>query len=209
MLTKTAEREEVEQAAMRAIDRIARREGPYAAQLIGAATWHAITVAPNCDRIVAAHLMGRRFGVYLPETLGHRAGSRESLLPGYVFLFVWGIDDHAERILGCPGVIDFLRMGLSREIVLIPDEIIDEVREIENRLMPTILPAAAIAMAGGASKKKKKRWRKGRKAKEIIDHSDEVVAVYPYSPMIAAMEGLDSAGRISAFLSAIGLGAPK
>jgi hypothetical protein len=116
----------------------------------------------------------------------------------------WGIADHAKRILDCPGVIDFLRC--DGEIVVVPDAIVDDIREIENRERPSVLAAAAIAAAGGASKKKKKRWRNGRKSKIVQDNGDEVVAVYPYSPILASMEGLTAAARISAFLSALGLG---
>jgi len=111
-------------------------------------------------------------------------------------VFVWGIADHAKRILDCPGVIDFLRR--DGEILVVPDAIVDDIREIENREPPS---------AGRwCEQKKKKRWRKGRKSKVVQDNGDEVVAVYPYSPIIAAMEGLDAAARIRAFFSALGLG---
>jgi transcription antitermination factor NusG len=207
MLTKTLDpdtRREIEKAALATNARIAKRQGPYEAAIIANATWHILTVAPNCDRIAAGHLIGRRFGIYLPETNRPRAGTREPLLPGYLLVFVWGIADHAKRILDCPGVIDFLRR--DGEIVVVPDAIVDEIREIENLQRPTVLASAAIAAAGGASKKKKKRWRKGRKSKVVQDNGDEVVAVYPYSPIIAAMEGLDSAARIGLFLRSLGLG---
>jgi hypothetical protein len=75
-----------------------------------------------------------------------------------------------------------------------------------RRERPSVLAATAIAAAGGASKKEKKRWRRGRKSKVVQDNDDEVVAVYPYSPILASMEGLDAAARISAFFSALGLG---
>jgi transcription antitermination factor NusG len=207
MLTKTLDpntRREIEEAALAANARISKRQGPYEAAIIANATWHILTVAPNCDRIAAGHLIGRRFGIYLPETNGPRAGTREPLLPGYLLVFVWGIADHAKRILDCPGVIDFLQR--DGEIVVVQDEIVDDIREIENRERPSVLAATAIAAAGGASRKKKKRWRRGRKSKVVQDNGDEVVAVYPYSPILASMEGLDAAARISAFFSALGLG---
>jgi hypothetical protein len=70
MLTKTLDpdtRREIEEAALAANERSAKRRGPYEAAIIANATWHILTVAPNCDRIAAGHLIGRRFGIYLPQ----------------------------------------------------------------------------------------------------------------------------------------------
>ena len=59
------------------------------------ATWHIIETMPAHEQSAAAHLVGRRFGVYLPETeqwevhRGHKVKMLRPLFPGYLFVFVW------------------------------------------------------------------------------------------------------------------------
>jgi hypothetical protein len=82
------------------------RRGPLDAEIVEGCSprWHAIVAAPAYERIAAAHLAGRRFGIYLPETeyevvrRGRKRRKHRLMLPGYVLIFVWDIDRHLRRV---------------------------------------------------------------------------------------------------------------
>jgi transcription antitermination factor NusG len=109
---------------------------PYAAE-IGAAMahWHVLSTVPGQERIAASHLAARRFGIYLPENeqtvvaRGVKRQRRRLLIPGYVFVFVWGIAGNFRRICACPGVSRLL-FECGRPAV-IEDEEIDQLAALE------------------------------------------------------------------------------
>jgi hypothetical protein len=138
---------------------IARRRRELAGRLtaeiaadgtIGQLRWYVLTVTPGCERIAAAHLAARRFGIYLP-TLFEMASSRGAwrlrqrpILPGYLFVSSIGLvhlspgDDGEPRTVGrwrraqaCPGVVAFVNRAGTDEPAAIAERFIDEVRAYE------------------------------------------------------------------------------
>jgi transcription antitermination factor NusG len=143
------------------------------------ATWHIIETVPAHELIAAGHLIGRRFGVYLPETeqveihRGRKVKMLRPLFPGYLFVFVWGLSRHFGRILACPGVWRFLQTG--EQPAVISDELIDAIRAIENRERPLSVTVEVIG-------KPKKRWRRAKaNFQEQFIHDNEIVGVRPWS----------------------------
>lgn len=171
--------------------------------------WHVIMVMPGKERSAADDLSDRCFGVYLPESehtevrRGRKVDFKRLMLPGYVFVFVWDIDRHWDRILACDGVRGILCINDKAAIVV--DREVDTIREAENRERPL---RGLVLTADGV--KKKKRFRKSHKSEEerlaeqqIADN--EIVSVHSYSPFIEALR-VDAEGeRLSAFHKAIGL----
>src|SRR5437588_12517795 len=58
----------------------------------GEPAWHIVRTELGRETIAAAHLAGRRFGIYLPMI------DSVPLFPGYLFVFAWGITDQWRRI---------------------------------------------------------------------------------------------------------------
>jgi transcription antitermination factor NusG len=134
--------------------------------------WYAVEVMPGQERSTAAHLVGRRFGIYLPEMRheprlkfsakldrkiverGKQLLSPQLMLPGYVLVFTWLTGRNLGRITATPGVFDFVRWRTSLEPAVLCDALIDGLRAVENILCPM----AAIA----APRKDRKRWRRER-----------------------------------------------
>jgi len=190
-MTTTATMQRIEQATLACATRLHGGDRAYEAHIAAPATWHVVTVASGCDRIAAAHLLARRFGIYLPE-MPNKHGARDLLLPGYLFVFVFGVAAHARRILACPGVVDFL--SFAGEIVAVPDSFISDVRELENREM------AAVEYRGN-------RRRKGyRRRATLQEGQSDALGARAFSAWIDAMEGVAPEKRIGLFLAAIGIG---
>lgn len=185
-----------------------QQAGPYSAQLASPkGVWVALITAPAHERIAAAHLVARGFGICLPETevtevrRGRKVERTRILIPGYLFVYVWGVDAHAPRLRATPGVIDFLRQ--EGDIRSIPWEVINELREIENRERPMLLPMQEVARP-----KKGRRWRRSRRPLEQVAEPEPIVAVHCWSPFIEELRdaGLDDEARIAAFNRRLGLG---
>src|SRR5579863_981767 len=104
--------------------------------------WHVLTVEPARERTAVAHLVGRRFGIYLPEMPAEikRCGKvlkfMRPMCPGYVFAYVWDIERHRDRLLACVGVTGILRMAddatIASPYAIVPDAVIDRMRAEEN-----------------------------------------------------------------------------
>lgn len=67
--------------------------------------WHVIEVWPGVENRIADELTLRRFGVYVPQVerkwddRGRMVDCSPTLMfPGYIFVFVWDIDQHRSRI---------------------------------------------------------------------------------------------------------------
>jgi transcription antitermination factor NusG len=143
--------------------------GGFVAQIVPGATpqWHALTVHPAQERIAAAHLSGRRFGVYLPCTTrdivvkGHKRRYDSPMFPGYLFLFVWDFRSHWERVRACPGVSGYLAVNDAGAAAVIPDGFINRMQAKEAGMMIGSLP----------------RRRRRRRNSPIVDANDEIVSV--------------------------------
>ncbi len=172
------------------------RQGPYHAEIVDGCEplWHVLIVEPASERITAAHLVGRRFGVYLPEfdkkvvqPSGRVRLVRRRLFPGYLFLFVWDVMRHMRRIRACPGAIHLLFDGSHPAVV--PDKLIDRMQAIE---------------AGMINLKADRPRRRRRKLANADETDNEIVSVRCYSAL-DGVEHLDDGGRISALHRALGL----
>ena len=169
---------------------------PYAATLTDdSPLWHVAIVQPNQERVAASHLVGRRFACYLPEferlvpaSRGRAAHIvRRPLIPGYIFLYVWNVREHAGRIRACPGIVDLLYDG--EEPAVIPDALIDAIQLTETTF--------------GFKKPKRRRWRKRKiqPEEEII----EVSAIKCYAAIGEGMKQLSDTERTSLLHKALGL----
>ena len=138
-----AELSDWEDAKARALD-IAEREamrcGPINAEIVGdvSPSWHILTVEPMRETTAAAHLIARRFGVYLPTVpiLRLGRGGRISMarlapmFPGYLFVFVWDVARHWGRMRALPGVRNLMLQGDGAPAV-ISDHLINAVQVTE------------------------------------------------------------------------------
>ena len=121
-----------------------QRIGPRDAEMVPGVEgkWLIVRVEGGRQQTAAAHLVGRRFGVYLPqfpETLiirGRAVDRLRNLFPGYLFVFVWGVHQHLRRIMSVPGVIEV--MMRNDQPVIVTDALIDKIRHSEESEWPLI-----------------------------------------------------------------------
>lgn len=162
------------------------------------ATWHLVETHPSSERKAAEYLIARRFGVYIPEIeetvvrRGRKFDRKSLMFTGYIFVFVWDVLKHQSRIEAVPGVARLMLVDGERPAV-ISDEIIDQIRAVENSKRP--IPG----FANGTTKKK--RWRKSQKEQ---DHW-EIVSTRAWSPFLDNLNTIDSNGRNQALWKALGL----
>lgn len=154
----------LQKAAQRALDAARLRATPDIAEMASErGSWLVVTIEQDYEDIAAAHLSGRGFGIFVPGM--YVRGKWLNMLPGYIFVQVFGIEHHRRRILACPGIVDFIyEMGHPSCPFVVPDEFIVSMRQhekwdIESR------QTAAYAMACGETAKKRARRR--RKSKRI------------------------------------------
>ncbi len=165
--------------------------------------WHAVLAMPGQERTAADDLSDRRFGVYIPESehtevrRGRAVDIKRLMLPGYVLVFVWSVDEHIDRIKACDGVRGLLM--INGTVAIIGDRLVDRIREAENRERP--LKGLV------APPKRKRKSRNPPQLKEGEFTADEIVGSHSYSPFIEAMRAEADADRLSAFHKAIGLAA--
>lgn len=186
------------------------RQGPLDAQLAAdtVPNWHIVTTLPSHEHIASGHLIGRRFGVYHPlyrETIvrrGRKADVVRQLFPGYLFVFVWGIDEHYRRIVACPGVTGLL-LAAGRPAV-VPDQVIREIEATEMWEDQGLAQAVANASYSEPVHKKRKWRRKPKTRHESPSLRNEVVTVRPRS-MFDGIETLDDGARKDLLHRAIGL----
>lgn len=174
------------EAAIEASERSAARCGPFNAEIIPdtEAKWHLLRV--NAATIAAAHLVGRRFGVYDPSDYV----TRQRLFPGYLFVFVWDIELHRRRIQACPGVLKIMRFaGLP---VVVPDRMINRIQAMEFQSLCEVEP------------RKRKRYRKQNLWVQHSLESPPVITIKTRSVFDGIRE-LDTEARISILHRALGL----
>lgn len=169
------------------------------------AHWHVIEPFPSHERIVAAHLVGRRFGMYLPEMqfepiITKRGELRRGvkftrprlMLGAYVLVFVWNIGAHWDRITNIPGVRQIMCNAEGHEIVL-SDGMVDRIRAAENVLSPgDLVNVMKIA---------KRRWRKSRLPD---DDGGEPVRTRCWDPF-KDIVSVDGSGENQTLAKALGL----
>lgn len=189
---------------------------PLSAEIVPTVSpcWHVIEAHPNHERSVAAHLIARRFGVFVPETeediirRGRKVHVTRLMFTSYVFVFVWDINRHWSRLGSIPGVMRIMQRPDSASpignAVVISDYLINKVRAVENSKRP--LPPIMVDEVAYLSKKKRGRWRKDRKTKREIEiQPNDIVAVRSWSAFEDALLTLDVEGRNQALEKALSL----
>lgn len=180
--------------------------------------WHVIETHPNRERTAAAHLVARRFGVFVPEKdetiirRGRKLEQTSLMFRGYIFVFVWGLLAHIKRIEAVPGVSRVMFVEVSEGLrmpAVLTDQQIDEIRAVENRerpLPPIIIPEHMMMPKG------KRRWKKNQKSFYALQQAQlkrdaEVVLCRPWSAFQDGIMSLDSEGRNQTLRNALGLAA--
>lgn len=179
---------------------------PNCAEIVPAVTprWHIYETHPNQERVAAAHLIARRFGIFLPEIeettirRGRKRDITRLMFTGYIFVFVWGLEKHMHRIDAIPGISRI--MLIDGKPAVLGDRIIDEIRAVENKQRPL----KAIMSDGTVQTKKKRRWRKWLQQLEDPRNND-IVAVRPWSAFQDSLLTLDGEGRNQTLLKALSL----
>jgi transcription antitermination factor NusG len=191
---------------------------PTLAQIVPGKTpkWHVIETHPNRERTAAAHLIARRFGVFVPEKeetvvrRGRQLDQVSLMFRGYVFVFVWDIVEHINRIRAIPGVMRIVFVETAngaREPAVLKDDMIDQIRAVENteRPLPPIMIREEII-----NPSKKGRWTKKQKRlyemqRAQLAHDNEIVGCRPWSAFQDGLMTLDGEGRNQTLRSALGL----
>ncbi|MGJ4888929.1 transcription termination/antitermination protein NusG [Bradyrhizobium sp. HKCCYLRH3099] len=136
-----------------------------------AATWHLIETYPNEERTVAAHLVARRFGIYVPEMeqtivrRGRKVEVTRLMFTSLIFVFVWGIERHWKRIMSVPGVARIRTITAANDQIIpltVPDHVIDRIRVCENHERPISEDALQRAIYGDGKKGRNHRGRRPR-----------------------------------------------
>jgi transcription antitermination factor NusG len=193
---------------------------PFAAEIVPGITpkWHLIETRPNHERIAAAHLIARRFGIFIPESeltvvrRGRKYETTRLMFTGYLFIFVWDILKHERRIESCPGVARIMRRVDDRgnHPAVISDKTIDEIRAVENgqRPLPAIMLPPEISRPK-SKKKNKKKYKLRKKDKELHasppQNDNDIVACYAWSPFQQDLKTLCDEGRNQSLRKALGL----
>lgn len=167
--------------------------------------WHVVTVLPGQERTAAGDMSERCFGVYLPESehtevrRGRKVDLKRLMLPGYVFVYVWDVDRHVNRIRACEGVRGLL--FINGKVAVIPDPLIDRIRAVENYYRPL----KGLITSAETTKKPKRCWRKQRRDDDRAESWDnEVISVHSYSPFLEELRS-SANGELSTFHKALGL----
>lgn len=177
------------------------RSGPYEAEIVPGADpmWHVITTPPGHESIAAAHLIARRFGVYVPmidrkQVINGKEVIRSSpMFPKYVFLFVWDLEAHWRRIRSCTGVSGLLRVG--DEPFVVPDSVIDIFQRTEFKLL--------VDTASDERPKRKRRRR--RSVEERAPENDQHPVTISTKSYLQGIEALDDESRSALLPEVLGL----
>lgn len=151
--------------------------------------WHVVAAIPGQEMIAAAHLIARRAAIYLPLDEG------KPFVPGYVFVFAWGVDFQWRKILSAPGVGGVLASG--ERMRPIPDKVIDELRAREA--LCEVSNLVAQTKTGGS----RSGWRR-RSRREDADDKHQVVA-NAWVTVIDMLEDAPHEQRSGLFATALGL----
>lgn len=191
--------EEISRRALREAAERERRIGPINAEMASASgNWHVISTHPQSERIAAAHLAARRFGIYVPmvDRVSYPKGKKlriQSLMfPGYVFVFAWDVARNFRRIMACPGVARMLMTDTDGHPAIISDEFINRVQGEEAR---SIAEADGLWFRG-KNKARRRRRKPGEGPEELV---------YKPKCYMGNIAELDEANRIGLLHKALGL----
>jgi transcription antitermination factor NusG len=159
--------------------------------------WHLIETYANCERKVASEMVARRFGIFVPESdeilvkRGRKIKRVQLMFPGYVFVFVWDVLEHRQRIEAIDGVLQLVLITspTGPKPAELRDDAIDAIRAVENGERPLF-------------EARSNRKRRGY-SKRAFDN--EVIAVHPWSAFQDRLLTLDSEGRNQTLRKALGL----
>lgn len=184
------------------------RFDPRDAELVPGVTpvWHVVETFAHRERDVAAELVARRFGIFVPEEeetivqRGRKVDRVSLMFPGYIFVFVWDVLSHRSRIEAIDGVLRLI-MDVDGIPLFLTDDEINQIRAVENskRYAPPMVNGAALR------KGKKKRWRKTVKQVTEEERDNEIVCVRPWSAFQDSLMTLDSEERNQSLRKALGL----
>lgn len=182
-----------------------RRIGPRDAEMVPGieGKWLIVRAEGGREQTVAAHLAGRRFGIYLPqfpETLivrGRKIDRLRNLFPGYVFVFVWGVQQHIRRILAVPGVIGMVMRGDVPAVL--PFHVIEQIRAQEECDWPLVTTVDIVHV-----RKRRKKYSQYTETKLIHVAPEDIVSVRA-AGWIKGLTDLSDEERNSALQSALGL----
>jgi transcriptional antiterminator NusG len=192
---------------------------PLSAEIVPNATprWHVLETRSNHERVVGAHLVARRFGMYVPETeedivrRGRKLHVTRLMFTGYVFVFVWDIMAHMSRLETIPGVARVLCHpptpdGHPATPVIIPDKAIDIVRVEENKKRPlrAVVDDEVIGKKRGRKRRRVKTWEDRLRA-EQEEAANDIIDIRSWDAFRDAISTLDAGGRNQSLLRALGL----
>lgn len=136
--------------------------------------WYLVEAVPGQEGIAAAHLAGRRFGIFVPDMAyeplrslsdgrivvvrGEKLPRRQRMLVGYIFVFAWLTGRNFKRITDVPGVRRIVHWPEGR-IAKMTDAQIDGLRALETLLCPVELPEEWTK----EPTRKRYGWRKARR----------------------------------------------
>jgi len=181
------------------------------------ADWFVIETYENQERTVAAHCISRRFGIYLPERQetflrrGRKVNVRRPMFTGLVFAFVWDIERHWRRVTAIPGVARIKMITAADDTMIpliVPDEMINRIRMIENSERPLCDQEYTIADASYGSRDARKRKRKGRKKQKeaaVVIEAGETLVWRPWDVFRDGISSVDSETRNQTLLAALSL----
>lgn len=177
--------------------------------------WYLIETHPNRERTAAAHLISRRFGVFMPEKeetivrRGRKLDQVSLMFRGYIFVFVWGMMKHLKRIEAVPGVSRVVFIEVedgAKKPGIVTDEQIDQIRAVENQFRPLkeIMVEEIVKPKRRMTNRQKMLYRLQR---EQAERDNEIVACRAWSPFQDSLMTLDSDGRNQTLRNALGLAA--
>ena len=135
--------------------------------------WHLYETMPGQENVVAGHLIGRRFGILLPEISyapsvrydavggrwlvekGAKLPRRRLMFNGYIFVFAWLDSNNHARVKAVPG-IQRLACWPDGAVFSLTDKVVNYIRNLEAILTPVEIPA------DWRSKPRRNGWRKKR-----------------------------------------------
>ena len=182
---------------------------PLAAELVLGIvpSWYVLSVQPAQERLAAAHLVGRRFGIFVPEFEQWRLFREKRqkkvlpMFPGYVFVFTWLSAANHHRVVSCPGVVDFLRR-VTGAPAIVDDALIDAVRIQENKQRPMVLDCETVGFVRG--RRGYRRFRKIVHEQQTIEDT-QVIGVHTWSALRDGLQELDGNGRNRLLHEALGV----
>jgi transcription antitermination factor NusG len=189
------------------------------------AAWYLIETVPGHERVAAAHLVGRRFMIFVPDMRyeplrrrdpkdgkwkferGEKLDRLQRMFVGYIFVFCWLDDANYHRIQAIPGVRRLVCWP-EGNIATFTDRQIDELRSLEIILNPLELPP------DWRKTRKRHGWQKTRHAENWHVEDEKVLSAVggfvhigdgQWIDTIEALRVLDGRDANQAIAKALGL----